>query len=90
MSVRWTTPVPKGFRDVYWCHYLNEPVILKYAKIAGDQPRCDGCGVVYDSVAQMTDNGHTFICHILKPAEWTETPFAFPPQGGERTEPGIN
>lgn len=66
MSMRWVTAEPKGFRDIYWCPYLNEPVILKYD---GDKPKCDGCGNVYDSVEQMADDTHTFICHVLKPRD---------------------
>jgi hypothetical protein len=50
--------VPKGMRDVMWCPYMNEPMILEYK---GDAPTCPGCG---DSFEAST---HAFICHINKP-----------------------
>jgi hypothetical protein len=51
--------VSRGFRDVYWCPYLNEPVILTYS-LATDTPWCTGCDSELDSE-------HTFICTVSKP-----------------------
>jgi hypothetical protein len=56
------TFVGKGYRDVIWCPYLNEPAILEYVDINGiRQPDCPNCNRNYES------STHIFICHILKP-----------------------
>lgn len=59
----------KGYRDVYWCPTLNEPVILIYeVKGLEYHPICNMC---QEALPQLTDNAddfsHTFIVHILKP-----------------------
>ena len=53
------TSSPKGYRDVYWCWILNEPVIL--TRVQGVL-HCDNCHLeVHDH-----EKDHTFICHIEK------------------------
>lgn len=56
---------PQGFRDVYWCYNLNEPVIIDYEN---DKPGCSLCNYRVDT---LPDEGflrmHKFIKHILKP-----------------------
>lgn len=56
---------PVGFRDVYWCPRLNEPVILEYRQAVGSErePWCINCGCPLES-------DHAFICHIHKPGLW--------------------
>lgn len=55
------TYIAKGYRDVIWCPYLNEPAIIQY-KTVGDKrvaycPNCDG---------NYEPETHEFICHIQK------------------------
>lgn len=49
-----------GFRDVYWCPYLNEPVIITYPIDKERKAWCSGCN------GSMSED-HSFICTILKP-----------------------
>lgn len=49
-----------GYRDVLWCWFLNEPVVIQYRK---EQPYCIAC----NSDPSETPEEHTFICHINKP-----------------------
>lgn len=49
---------PMSFRDVYWCHYLNEPIVLEYRN---GMRYCHACHCNMDS-----DDDHSFICHIQK------------------------
>jgi len=51
--------ISRGFRDVYWCPYLNEPIIITYP-LPDKKAWCSGCDGTMD-----TD--HMFICSILKP-----------------------
>ena len=51
---------PEGHRDVVWCGYLNEPVILEWRD--GKQ-WCVNCSQHYEA------ESHPFICHINKPAD---------------------
>ena len=50
---------PKGYRDVHWCPYVNEPYISEYNK--DDQPDCPLCDGNYEPET------HQFICHVYKP-----------------------
>jgi len=53
---------PKGFRDVMWCPYLNEPAIIEYRDKDGKkEPYCPNCN------GNFEPESHPFICHILKP-----------------------
>lgn len=61
-GVNCTSLVPKGFRDIMWCPYINEPMILEWR---GDEPYCSGCG--NDKTSSFEPESHVFICHILKP-----------------------
>jgi hypothetical protein len=70
---------PKGFRDVYWCYSLNEPVIIEWHKNSEGEseerfPTCINCNWIdegYDREDKIVSDTflteHTFICHILKP-----------------------
>ena len=49
---------PKGFRDLMWCPYLNEPVILEYKD---ENPTCPSCKGSFEA------STHWFLGHILKP-----------------------
>lgn len=59
-TVKSTTSLPKGFRDLYWCWVMNEPMIIEYKD---DRAICGVCG------DWQLDFGHTFIMHIRKPNE---------------------
>lgn len=48
----------KGFRDLMWCPYLNEPAIIKYKDGKPDCPNCDG---------SFEAETHLFMGHIRKP-----------------------
>lgn len=55
----------KNFRDVHWCPYLNEPVIVEYRSHGEGEPHdsdkfCVNCHGYFD-------NDHVFICHVGKP-----------------------
>lgn len=54
----------KGFRDVVWCPYLNEPAFIEYVTLDDGErgPHCQNC----ESYKPET---HQFICHILKPSD---------------------
>ena len=55
--------VSRGFRDVFWCPYVNEPVVLMYRKdyaLDNKRPYCDLC-------SKWMDEDHTFICTVKKP-----------------------
>ena len=56
---------PKGYRDVVWCPYLNEPAILVYEN---GEPDCPNCNHNYEP------STHIFICHIIKPTPSNSTP----------------
>ncbi len=49
---------PRGFRDIYWCWNLNEPVILEYRD---DKPYCVNCS------SELSEDTHVFICSVFKP-----------------------
>jgi hypothetical protein len=49
----------KGWRDLYWCYILNEPVIIEYKD---GQPFCTNC-----NGNPLKGQEHSFIFHILKP-----------------------
>lgn len=63
----------KGFRDVYWCGALNEPVIVSYpfqgktasGVVVGDDstPICTHCD------GKVLWGDHQFMFHILKPTK---------------------
>ena len=63
---------PKGWRDIYWCWYANEPMVLEYRD---DEPYCVECQCKFkinkngDGIFDKNWLGadHIFICHILKP-----------------------
>lgn len=68
----------KGYRDVWWCHVINEPSILEWRDEGdGRNPYCAHCTVrgtwLVNSdgtkpVFQVRFYGdHTFICHLKKP-----------------------
>lgn len=64
------TLVPSGFRDVYWCCILNEPVITTYVHgPQGNALFCRGCNWVCPSETPDEPflSMHTFCCHICKP-----------------------
>jgi hypothetical protein len=48
---------PRGFRDVIWCPYLNEPAFLTYDDVRLDCPNCNH---------NFEVASHPFICHISK------------------------
>lgn len=50
--------VSRGFRDVRWCPYMNEPFIIQY-KLGTNEGMCPLC----DSFEADT---HEFICSIHK------------------------
>lgn len=50
-----------GFRDVYWCHNLNEPVIVTYTREKPNEPFCTNCSGPIDEYT------HTFLLNVLKP-----------------------
>lgn len=54
--------VSRGFRDVYWCPYLNEPIIVTYKMVGliDKEPWCEGCN------GPMSETDHWFICTIRK------------------------
>jgi hypothetical protein len=61
----------KGFRDVYWCWHINEPVVLEYA---GSDLLCRNCGTRASNLEDFEDE-HMFIVHIRKPGRiGEETP----------------
>lgn len=49
---------PKGFRDLMWCQYLNEPAILEYRD---GRPHCPNCNGNFEA------ESHPFLGHIRKP-----------------------
>lgn len=51
---------PMGYRDVYWCERLNEPVIIEYR---GDEPERQAWCVNCDG--PMDQERHRFICHVV-------------------------
>lgn len=58
----WVNFEPKGFRDVYWCGPVNEPMVLEYR---GDTTYCPLCK--REDVVGDEGFGHAFICHVVKP-----------------------
>jgi hypothetical protein len=58
MEVSFTTK-PKGYRDLYWCHRLIEPVILRYVK---GEEYCINC----NSLLGALDTDHEFLAHIRR------------------------
>ena len=50
----------RGARDVYWCYFINEPVITSYA-MKSNTPLCDHCE------GEMVPELHRFLFHIEKP-----------------------
>lgn len=57
---------PTGSRDVYWCHRLNEPVIVEYQHQHNGNERRSFCA----NCTQLDitdDDAHTFVCHVHKP-----------------------
>jgi hypothetical protein len=51
--------VSRGFRDVYWCPYLNEPVIITYPMDKNKTAWCVNCN------GPMAED-HWFIVSIRK------------------------
>ena len=54
------TYTPTGFRDLYWCGHLNEPVLIEWRD---DRSYCVNCKA---ELLEDTDS-HTFIAHVKKP-----------------------
>lgn len=54
----------KKFRDIHWCHNLNEPIILTYNH--KDQTACCAhCNAAWDwNEPNDPNEDHPFICHI--------------------------
>ena len=50
---------PLGFRDLMWCPYSNEPIILSYDK--DFRPNCTGCKGNFEA------STHWFLGHVKKP-----------------------
>jgi hypothetical protein len=48
----------QGFRDVHWCHRMNEPIIVQYKPGTNDK-HCDWCN-------GWDETEHPFLCHIEK------------------------
>lgn len=61
----------KGFRDVYWCYILNEPMINQFKREPGQEPKlmCPNCNWVDYGKEPSEEflSQHVFICHIVKP-----------------------
>lgn len=55
---RAVTFTPRGYRDVVWCPYLNEPAILQFKNGKPDCPNCNG---------NYEPGSHMFICNVRKP-----------------------
>ena len=55
----------RGYRDVIWCPFLNEPAILEYRTLKNGSrvPDCPNCNGNYEPET------HEFICHIRKPVD---------------------
>jgi hypothetical protein len=53
---------PRGFRDLMWCPYMNEPAIIHWAAYKPYCPNCHG---------NFEPETHPFLLHIAKP-EFTE------------------
>lgn len=51
------TPEARGFRDLYWCSILNEPVILTYQDNKTYCTCCEGSDIIDDGL-------HEFVGHI--------------------------
>jgi hypothetical protein len=49
---------PKGYRDLMWCPYINEPAIIEYRD---DRPHCVNCDGNFEA------STHPFMGHIPKP-----------------------
>lgn len=55
------TDEAKGWRDVYWCHLLNEPVIVEYRRQGDAHIKfCVHCDGDIDALPTL----HTFCFHI--------------------------
>ncbi len=50
---------PKGYRDIVWCPYGNEPSFLGVDEDGNTD--CRACSGNYE------EETHPFICHIIKP-----------------------
>jgi hypothetical protein len=61
------TDKPEGFRDLYWCFNLQEPVILEYKDAV---VFCSNCACTGGAEGKKPDDGfmrsHEFIGHIRK------------------------
>lgn len=62
---------PVGFRDVWWCYRVNEPVITIYEGTMATEwhPVCSICKQRLDDPA-IED--HVFMFHINKNLEWLD------------------
>ena len=49
---------PRGFRDLMWCPYLNEPAFVRWTEDGADCPNCHG---------NFEAETHVFIGHVEKP-----------------------
>lgn len=58
---------PKGFRDVYWCPYLNEPVIVEYRRPSPNKFCVNCSGDIDHPGVPPFYSKHTFICNVGKP-----------------------
>ena len=50
---------PKGYRDLMWCPYINEPTIIVFDE--KNNPTCKECNGNFEAET------HLFIGHIYKP-----------------------
>lgn len=60
---------PEGFRDVYWCHSVNEPFIIEYGMptlVDGKPKPHTMCPLCRCTQVDMENSGHIFLCHIQK------------------------
>ncbi len=57
---------PCSFRDIYWCHSINEPYLILYHT---EGVTCPGCGMTWPSTSHIdeTEGHHWFLFHINKP-----------------------
>ena len=71
-------PNPKGFRDLFWCWVIREPVLMTCVTLENvTHPGCAACGWTDLDSSWAKDTSprfsegflahHTFIGHVLKP-----------------------
>jgi hypothetical protein len=72
MSATPITLKPSGFRDVYWCHHVNEPAFLVAAP--DGRCKCQVCGMSWNRPEDIdeSEGHHWFLFHVNKP-HWLES-----------------